>query len=256
MSKLMHDLTLLKNRPYYPLGNLNDAGQVSVFSRRLSQNMSLFYGDTREALSNRKIFLQSLGINYRDLVCAKQIHASGIRYVKEEDRGKGALSYANAIADTDALITDKRNLPLAIFTADCLSIFLYDHQTPAISLIHAGWQGSSKEYIATKTVKFMQEKFNTRLGDLCVGLGPAIRSCCYEVGEEFRDYFTGGLTERNGRYYLDLVSINKQQFLDLGVKEKNIFDSKICTSCQNEDFFSFRKEGETCGRIMSVTMLK
>jgi YfiH family protein len=230
-------------------------GQISAFSPRLFQNMSLFYGDTRESLTNRKSFLSTMDIDYRDLVCAKQIHSSCARYVKEEDKGKGALSYDSSIADTDALVTDKRNLPLAVFTADCLSIFLYDPDTPAIGLIHAGWR-STKENITDKAIQLMQGKFNTKTSRLYVGFGPAIRSCCCEVGEDFNDLFPRNTIKRNNRYYLDLAQINKRQVLDLGVEENNILDSKICTCCHNKEFFSYRKEGNTCGRLISVIMLK
>jgi len=250
----MSKATPLENKKYYTLGSLADAHLICAFSSRLLKNMSLFYGDTQESLTNRKKFLSSLGINYQDLVCVKQIHTSCVRYVKEEDRGSGALAYDSAIADTDALITDKRNLPLAVFTADCLSIFLYDSKTPAIGLIHAGWR-STKEKITAKTIELMQEKFNTRPSDFHVGFGPAIRSCCYEVGKDLHD-FTDELIERNNHYYLDLLKINKKQVLDLGLKENKIFDSQICTSCRNEEFFSYRKEGKVSGRIMSVIMLK
>lgn len=232
-----------------------DSNQISAFSSRLFQNMSLFYGNTRESLGNRKGFLSTLGIDYRDLVCAKQIHSSCARYVEEEDRGKGALSYDSSIADTDALVTDKRNLPLAVFTADCLSIFLYDLATPAIGLIHAGWR-SAKENITAKAIQLMQKKFNTKTLDLYVGFGPVIRNCCYEVSQDFNDFFPRDIIERNNRYYLDLVQINKRQVLDSGVKKSNIFDSKICSYCRNDDFFSYRKEGKACGRIISVIMLK
>jgi hypothetical protein len=217
--------------------------------------MSFTYGDTTHSLENRKEFLASLGIDYRNLVCAKQVHSNKVAYVCEKDRGKGALSYGSAIADTDALITDRKNLPLAIFTADCLSIFLYDAKTAGIGLVHAGWR-STREKITTKTVKFMQKKFNTRPADLYVGFGPAIRDCCYEVGKEFQKYFTYGLKLQDARYYLDLVAINKKQLLDLGVPELNLYDSCTCTSCQNDALFSFRKEGDSCGRMMSVMMLK
>lgn len=206
-------------------------------------------------MSNRKNFLSTLGIDYRDLVCAKQIHSNYARYVREEDRGKGALSYDSSIADTDALVTNKRNLPLAVFTADCLSIFLYDPATPAIGLIHAGWR-SAKENITAKAIQLMQEKFNTKTLDLYVGFGPAIRDCCYEVSRDFNDFFPRDIIERDNRYYLDLLQINKRQVLDSGVKENNILDSKICTYCRNKEFFSHRKEGKACGRLISVMMLK
>jgi len=240
---------------YSPLRDSADGKVVCAFSPRSLHNMSLYYGDTKESLGNRKDFLTSLGIDYSALVCAKQVHADNVRYVKEADSGKGALFYENSIPDTDALITDKRNLPLAIFTADCLSIFLFDPRTPAIGLIHAGWR-SSRERIAVKTLALMQEEFSSRAQDLLVGFGPSIRSCCYQVGSELQDYFSDGIIKKEDSYYLDLISINKKQLLASGVKEKNIFDAQICTFCQAQEFFSYRKEGKSCGRSMSVIMLK
>ncbi len=246
----------VKYKQYYLFENFPNLNLFSAFSMRISGNMSLSYGDTANALENRKNFLEGLGIDYRDLVCTKQAHGSSVKYIREADKGKGALSYDNAIFDTDALITDKKNVPLSIFTADCLPVFLYDSKTPGIGLVHAGWRGS-QENITVKAVKLMQEKFNTKLEDLYASFGPAIRDCCYEVGKEFAEYFSSEcLINRDGRYYLDLAGINKKQLLAGGVQDKNIFDSKICTSCRSEDFFSYRKEGSGCGRMMSVMMLR
>jgi YfiH family protein len=253
---LILEPTPVKNRKYYLFKDFPKLDLLCTFSTRILGNMSLFYGDTGNALENRKKFLQGLGIDYRDLVCTKQVHGSVARYIQDKDTGKGALSYDNAISDTDALITDKKNVPLSIFTADCLSVFLYDSKTPGIGLVHAGWR-SSKENITCKTVKSMQEKFNTKVEDLYAGFGPAIRDCCYEVGGELTNFFPPEyLIKRDKRYYLDLVGINKKQLLGLGVKDKNIFDSKICTACRSEDSFSYRKEGSSCGRMMSVMMLR
>ena len=248
--------TPVKNRKYYLFRNFPNLNLLSAFSTRILGNMSLFYGDTRDALENRKNFLKGLDIDYRDLVCTKQVHGSVARYIQDKDTGKGALSYDNAISDTDALITNKKNVPLSIFSADCLSVFLYDSKTHSIGLVHAGWR-SSKGNILGETVKLMQEKFNTKVEDLYVTFSPAIRDCCYEVGGDFADFFSPEyLIKRDKRYYLDLVGINKKQLLGLGAKDKNIFDSKICTACRNEEFFSYRKEGSSCGRMMSIMMLR
>jgi len=245
----------LSQKEYYILEGFPSSDLLAAFSSRHLKNMSLLYGDTKDVPNNRKTFLSGLGINYLDLVCAKQVHGSKIQYVQEEDRGRGALAYDTALADTDAFITDKRNLPLAIFTADCLPIFLYDPKIPAIALIHAGWR-SSQENITAKVITFMQDKFNTHPENLFVSFGPAIRECCYEVGEEFGELFSQYLRQKNGHYYLDLAGINKSKILDSGIKETNIFDSRICTSCKNTDFFSYRREGNSCGRMMSVMMLR
>lgn len=233
----------------------NNASVISAFSRRRHKNMSLNYGDTSDSLKHRETFLKRLGIDYRDLVCAKQTHGSNIRYIEDKDKASGALSYDTAILDTDALVTDKRNLPLAIFTADCLSIFLYDSEAPAAGLVHAGWR-STKENISAKTIQLMKERFNTKIEHLYLGFGPAIRKCCYKVGKEFSDYFPHGLKKRGGDYYLDLIETNKIQFLEAGVKEKNILDSDICTFCRHKEFFSYRRQGNACGRMISVIMLK
>lgn len=234
---------------------LASANLISAFSRRHSGNMSLVYGDTADSLKNRKTFLSGLGIDYRELVCAKQVHAANTAYIRLIDKGRGALLYETSLDNTDAFITDKKNVPLAIFTADCLSVFLYDPKNNAIGLVHAGWR-SSREEITFKAVQLMKEKFNTLPEDLRAGLGPCIRKCCYEVGEEFKKFFPGALIKKGERYFLDLIEINRKQLLISGAKDANIFDSRICTSCQNKNFFSYRKEAKACGRIMSVVMLK
>lgn len=247
----------LKSAPKirFPVPNPAESDFIWALSGRACGNMSLFYGDTRYSLNNREGFLKKLGVDYRDLVCAKQAHGSRISYADEGYIGKGALDYEDSITDTDAFITDKKNIPLAIFTADCLSIFIYDSQKPAIGLVHAGWRGT-KENLAAKTIQLMQEEFNSRPSLLRISFGPAIRSCCYEVKEEFADFFGSAVTKRGRRYYMDLAQANISQILDCGAKEENIFDPKICTSCANEEFFSYRREGNSCGRMMTIAMLK
>lgn len=228
---------------------------VAAFSSRNDGNMSLFHGEIKNSLANRKEFLGKLGVDYRDLVCAKQSHANSVELIREADKGRGALSYENSLEDTDAFITDLKNTPLAIFTADCLSVFLYDPGKPAVGIVHAGWR-SSRRNITAKAIRLMQKKFNTRTEDLYVSFGPAIRSCCYKVGRELKSYFPHSTLEKDGRYYLDLVKENQQQVLQTGLSRERMFDCAICTACGNSGFFSWRREGPSCGRLISVIMLK
>ncbi len=246
-------LKLLKQ--HNPLEAVAENRVISGFSVRASGNMSLSYGDTSQALEHRKDFLSSLNINYQDLVCAKQVHGSKVQYVNQADQGSGALTYTSAIANTDGLVTDKRNLPLGILTADCLSIFLYDPQRPAVGLLHAGWR-SSKEKIVSCAIELMRSQFKTNPAELFAGFGPAIRDCCYEVSGEFKHNFTTGLTKRQGRLYLDLAQANRKELTGLGVKSENILDPGFCTACEKEDFFSYRREGKDCARMLSVIVLR
>jgi len=209
----------------------------------------------RANIKNRAKFLKNIGIDYRDLVCVKQPHQSNIAVVRKKDKGKGALNYRSAVDAADGLITKERNIPLAVFTADCLSIFLFCPKTKTIGLIHAGWRGT-KGNIAKKAIVLMKQKFGCKSKDIIAALGPAIRKCCYEVGKDFKKYFKRGLIERSGKLFLHLIGINKNQLISSGVKRENIVDSQICTSCQNNKFFSYRREKDKAGRQMSVMMLK
>jgi len=244
-----------QNKEYHFALGLTQKELVCAFTARASGNMSLSYGESAGVIDNRRNFLNNFNISLESLVCAKQTHSAKIKYVKLEHQGSGALSSASAIADTDAFITDRKNIPLAIFTADCPAVFIYDPGKPAIGLVHCGWR-SSNENILKETLGLMQREFYSRMQDIRVSFGPAIRSCCYEVGQELEDFFPQDLIKRNRHYYLDLPGLNKKQALALGVKEENIFDCGICTVCQNNDFFSYRKEGKASGRMMSLAMLR
>lgn len=217
--------------------------------------MSLSYGDTTYSLDNRRRYLDGLGVDYRKLICAKQVHGNSIYEAGPSDVGRGAVSYESAIDNTDAIITGLRGIPLAVFTADCLSVFLYDPGNKAIGIIHAGWKGTSQN-IARETIRKMQHIFGSVPQEIYAGLGPSIKSCCYEVGEEFSGIFKSGVINRNGRFYLNLVELNTRQLLEAGLEPGNICDSGSCTSCSNEVFFSYRREGKACGRMMSVIMVK
>lgn len=217
--------------------------------------MSLAYGDTAGSLINRREFLGVLGIDCAALVCADQVHGSAASFVSLNDKGRGALDAKAAIRATDALVTNIDNLPLAIFTADCLSIFFYDPAYKVIGLAHAGWRGT-KDKIALKTVQLMQDKFASKAQDILAGFGPALKSCCYEVGREFHGYFSSGLHQRGKRLYLDLPGINKNQLLSAGILEKNIFDPGHCTHCRSDLYFSYRRDNKAAGRMMSVMMMR
>lgn len=217
--------------------------------------MSLVYGDKRDVLENRRDFLGPLGIDFKLLVCANQVHGSRVVHIGPNDAGKGALSAETAIEGADALITDQKNIPLAVFTADCLSVFLFDPVKQAIGIVHAGWKGT-KERICAKAVNSMKESFRCDPGDVLAGFGPLLDKCCYEVTGEFKAHFDRGVIQRDGRLYFDLNTVNKEQLLGEGLKLSNISYSSDCTSCKNSKYFSFRKEGKLAGRQMSVIMLR
>jgi YfiH family protein len=177
----------------------------------------------------------------------KQVHGDNIL------EAVGAATAAKGCPDADAYVTDEKNLPIAIRTADCVPVFIFDPRRRVIGLAHAGWKGTQKA-IAAKTVKKMGEKYSSRFSDLKIVLGPSIRKCCYQVGAEFRDHFPSYVSHRGGYLYLDLISANQDQLMQAGVLQENILDSGICTCC-DKNYFSFRRDGAKAGRRISLMML-
>lgn len=248
----MQSRVLLKKKSAYLFKKFYSLGVIAAFSDR---KRDLGFSAGRDLKSNRRLFLAGLRIDYRDLIAGQQVHGAKIILVNKSHKGRGALSRASRLEKTDGFITKEKNLPLAVFTADCLSVFLLDARKRAIGLVHAGWRGTHQK-ICSKAVRLMQQRFKSLPADLLVGFGPAIRKCCYEVEENFTQLFKSGIIKKRNKTYLDLIANNKGQLIKLGVKQKNLLDSNICTSCKNKDFFSFRREKGQAGRMMSVIMLK
>ena len=238
-----------------PLLQFGFPGVIAAFSRRDQGNMSLNCGLTQDSLENRRRFLAALSIDNKNLVCAQQVHGKQVVKVTQSDLGCGALDFQSAIKDTDGFITAEKNLPIAVFTADCLSVFIYDPGRPAIALLHAGWR-STELNIAQVGVGQLQKNFGSKPQELYVGFGPCIGACCFEVEENFKTNFEFGLIKRNGRTYFDIALVNFKQLLNCGLKEEHIFNSGLCTFSLNQEFFSFRKEAAQAGRLISVVMLK
>ena len=183
----------------------------------------------------------------KEVYWRKQVHGDDVLVAH------GGPEACKTCPDADAYITNEKNLPIAIRTADCVPVFIFDPSHHAIGLAHAGWKGTYKE-IAAKTVQKMQKKYGSKASSLKIVLGPSIRECCYQVGEEFLDYFPSHINERDGHLYADVVGANRDQLLKAGVQQENIVDSGICTCC-NKNYFSFRRDGEKSGRMISLMML-
>lgn len=201
------------------------------------------------SLKQKKYLSRASGIKISSLPNIKQIHGRRIIVVK-----KPSCFGTRQPVKADGMITQKTGIPLTVRTADCLSIFMFDPKKNAIALVHAGWRGSQSN-IAGRAVVLMKKHFGTHPKDLKIALGPCICGCCYEVGKEFKKFFPRETKKIKEHFYLNLPAVNKRQLLSKGVKRKNILDSKECTFC-NRRLFSYRREGEKTGRMLSLMMLK
>ena len=227
-----------------------------------SANMGLHVGDDPVAvIENRRSFCSPIGIDSNDLVCAEQVHGNRIATVTESDRGSGAASASDALSGVDGLLTDVPALPLAVFTADCVPLLLYEPVKRVVGIAHAGWRGTAAG-TARALVESLQEHFDGDPGSCRIVLGPSAGPCCYEVGDDVVTAFGehGHPVARvfsddaPGKPHLDLWEANTVQLERCGVPRGNVVWTKRCSVCSGA-YFSCRRDGAVTGRNMSVIML-
>jgi polyphenol oxidase len=211
-------------------------------------------GHDSVVIAHRKHFCQLVGVPFDKLVCLEQVHGGNIVRLSGADAGRGARSAENMVQASDGVLTDSRDVVLSIRTADCAPLFFVDPVHHAIGMAHVGWRGAS-ERLASKMVQAFRVQFLTKPSDLVVGIGPAIRPCCYEVGTEFKDVFGSFVAKRSKRLFFDLPQWTVDDLIAEGVEPDKIFDSGYCTACMNDKFPSFRREGERVSHMLSVLKL-
>ena len=198
-----------------------------------------------------------LDIEEVNIIHLRQIHSNHIEIID-----KNIENYSSIIGkEGDGLITNISNLALMTYHADCVPIYFIDTNKKKIGLAHGGWRGSF-DNISGKMVETFIKNFNTDPQDLLVGIGPSIGPCCYEVsrnlGEDFlKKYrsFNEIIIKKQNKVYLDLWRLNYLQLKSAGVLENNIINSKACTSCNVDEFYSYRRENGTQERMVAVIKL-
>ena len=259
------------------------AGGVSKAYGGTTLNLGFTKQDSRSAVErNRTEFLRKAGAqtgrNPWPLITLRQIHSDLIHCISAVPE--------NSLAG-DGLITATPGLLLAIQTADCLPVILVDTKHKVIGVFHAGWRGTVKR-IVEKGVGEMHRHFGTRPRDIVAAIGPGIHNCCYDVGPEVRTHFESqfayaaklfhevkdsdpvrekypllfltarapGHSELPTKIFLDLVEANRRQLLAAGVPARNITASPLCTACNTDILFSYRKEKGITGRLLGVAGIK
>lgn len=165
------------------------------------------------------------------------------------------VSAKNEYTETDGLILPEPGTVIYLSFADCVPLIFYDKVNRIAAISHAGWRGTA-ERIGVITAGKMNKHFGTQPKDLIVVIGPAISACCYEVGEEVFAKLIGTVSDTTGLFsgnFVDLKKINARQLKEIGVYQIDI--APYCTRCNNDLFFSYRKECGTIMRHNAVVML-
>ena len=194
---------------------------------------------------NRKIFCDYL--NTTELIYPSQTHSANVSFAQT-----GKTIYP----ETDALILKNKEQAIFLNFADCTPVILYDKKQNIGAISHAGWRGTAQK-IVPKTIETM----NSNPKDIIAVIGPAIGFCCYNVGVDVYEQlkttvenFDGLFEIRNGEIFVNLKGINAQQLREAGVENTDI--CPYCTCCNNDLFFSYRKENGTTNRHSAIIKLK
>ncbi|SHE61859.1 conserved hypothetical protein [Seinonella peptonophila] len=240
---------------------------VAGFSARLphedrnDRNYALHIGqDQSQVLQNRRKLVEQLGFSLESWTCGTQIHETQIAVVTASDRGKGATEQETAFSNTDGLITQERQLFLASFYADCVPLFVYCPDTGFIGVAHAGWRGTVAQMASRLVEKLTAQGSSTH--NLRIAIGPSIGGCCYIVDDHvmkpIRQLFPMAESQKEfvkqvdeGLYQLDLKKLNQQIFLREGIRPEHLIVSKWCTSCDQQYFYSYRRDRGDTGRMVA-----
>ena len=179
-------------------------------------------GDLRGDLSARRRLSARLGTSEHWAV-VDQVHGSDVIDAAEPGNHGRA----------DGLFTTQLDLPLAVFTADCVGVVLMADD--AIGVAHAGWRGAEAGVVTALRERFESSGRNVRRAVI----GPHIRSCCFEVGSEVAERFPRHVAETSwGSISVDLAGVIGEQLSGVEVE-----DFGACTH-HEDGWFSHRRNSD------------
>jgi len=243
-------MKIIKSKSFESLPNIGFGFSPKLAYERTAPfyfNLSLTVGDDEKIVKeNRELFFNELGLTTSQIAFQKQIHSDIITIV----------DCPGIVGESDALITTKTNIGLAISAADCTPIFIFDSTKQIVAGIHSGWRGTQKQ-IVLKTLLKLQNEFGSLTNDLFVYVGPSISQKHYEVGSEVAELFKPEyVSNHNGKKYLDVLSANVDMIEEFGVPINQIEISPYCSYIEKNLLHSYRRDGKTSGRHLGVIFLK
>jgi len=222
-----------------------------------SLNCGLGSNDKKNIIKeNLKIVKNKISKKSKDIFLVHQTHSNKFIFINKN------LRFNKRKIKADAIITNQERLPIAVLTADCVPILLYDNKKNMIAAIHAGWKGAFKNIIKN-VVNFMIKK-GCKKNNIFAAIGPCIGRSSYNVKENFRRKFLKK-NENNKIYfrnvkntiYFDLPNYIKSQ-LKFN-KITNIDMKNIDTFVKKNNFFSARRslklKHDDYGRNISIIMI-
>lgn len=220
-------------------------------SNKLSSFSGIVHGFSNRNIGTNTSEIQKI-FNLSKVVQLKQIHSGDVIILDNIE------SHSDDI-EGDALVTNIKGVAIGIRTADCVPILLADRDNSVVAAVHAGWRGTWAE-IVINTVNKIESQFGISPTNLTAVIGPSIKKCCYEVGEDVASLFNERFdntthylfNKSQSKYLLDLSVANSLLLQKSGVSEIDIVN--VCTKC-DDSFYSYRREGKGVSTQLSFIAL-
>ena len=213
-----------------------------------SLNLSMGVGDDSRHVARNRAKVAAIVPGQR-LVYTRQTHGCQVFMRRAQDGPSDTMGNPKP-PQADALISDVVGDMLVIQVADCQAVLLYDPQKRVVANVHSGWRGSVQNVIGA-TVLAMQDRFGCQPGDMLAGIGPSLGPCCSEFIHFRQEIPSRFWSYRDHRDHFDFWAISHDQLQEAGLASQNIHNSRVCTKCTPQQFFSYRGE-QTTGRFGAV----
>ena len=201
--------------------------------------------DTADCVkANRELLRKALDVP--KIIFPHQTHGMNVQRITPKNVDK--------LAQADAVFTTEKNLAIGVTHADCQAALFYDPVHEAIGAAHAGWRGMAQNIYA-RVIEAMHRDIGTQFQNLIVCISPSLGPDHAEYKnykQELPQDFWSFQVKPN---YFDFWAIAKKQLTALGILDKNIEISGVCTHCDSKNWFSHRREKDT-GRHGTVIALK
>ena len=257
----------IEKENYYYIKEFEKYGIVAVYTKKNAGNMSDYCPIENQIegvqKKNREKLLKELNLSDKQEVMAFQTHSSNVKIIDKNT----VKYYYEKEEDIDGFATQRKDVAIFTFYADCLPIFVYDKENQVIGVWHSGWPGTFKEMMKSGLLK-MKENYGTKIENVIMALGIGIAQKDYEVGNEFYDKFVKKfgqndeeivkksfwLNEKTQKYHFDNTKFNELMALKLGIKKENLIVASESTF--DEKFHSYRREGKNSGRATAMISFK
>lgn len=208
---------------------------------------------------NHDLLALSEGYDRKNLYLVKQVHGS-------HGFSAETTTPEESIKTPGDFITSSRPGDIcAVITADCVPVLIFDETVPCVAAVHSGWRGTLAR-VGEAAVKVLCQRYGSRPENMLAALGPAIGLCCFEVGEDVESEFkrefpsVAAISKAGeigrGRPHVDLKKAILHTLHHCGVLPHNVEVLDGCTYCDEEKFFSYRRDGSPLGQHMSFIGLK